>query len=107
MSAMWFAAGARVHHSDGRAYPSSPQMFLVSERGLHSRAHVYVQNVFGRRAADGGLKSCLAEWFMRRAVFDAKENQWRFSMKIAWLPPWTFQSEDAVNVKAESMESFT
>src|SRR5215471_11323292 len=56
MSAMWFAARARVHRSDGRAYPSSPQMFLVSERGLHSRAHVYVQNVFGRRAADGGLK---------------------------------------------------
>ena len=55
MSAMWFAARARVHHSDGRAYPSSPQMFLVSERGLHSRAHVYVQNVFGRRAADRGL----------------------------------------------------
>src|SRR5215471_4514201 len=55
MSAMWFAARARVHRSDGRAYPSSPQMFLVSERGLHSRAHVYVQNVFGRRAADGGL----------------------------------------------------
>ena len=96
MSAMWFAAQARVHHSDGRAYPSSPQMFLVSERGLHSRAHVYVQNVFGRRAADRGL------------TLDAsRSHQREFSMKIAWLPPWTFQPADAVNVKAESMESFT
>jgi hypothetical protein len=34
-------------------------VFLVSERRLLSRPHVYLQNVFGRRAANGRLKHTL------------------------------------------------